>query len=189
MKGFYPRTVTVCLVIAVGIAFSLSGWRLEAWEAMLPLFDWMETTVFGRIGQTWGAAFAVVQAFHLLGLALLGGAVLLADGRLLGWWFTGTGEQILEAQSHTLFRWALILLVITGIFMACGVANKIYYLPVFWFKMLALGIGVAFAWGIRRPWVQQLDGAGCATTKLVGAASIMVWFTVAATGRWIGFSG
>ena len=62
-------------------------------------------------------------------------------------------------------------------------------LLVFVAAVLALGIGVAFAWGIRRPWVQQLDGAGCATTKLVGAASIMVWFTVAATGRWIGFSG
>jgi len=189
MATFYPRTLTVCLVIGIAIAFSLSGWRLHAWEAMLPMFDWMETTVFGRIGQTWGAAFAVVQAFHLVGLALLGGAVLLADGRLLGLWFTRSDEYVIEAQAHTLFRWSLVLLVVTGVFMACGVANKIYYLPVFWYKMLALGIGVAFAWGIRRPWVKQLDGIGGATTKLVGAASIMVWFTVAATGRWIGFSG
>ncbi len=189
MAAFYPRTLLVLVAITAGLAFAFSDWRLQAWEALLPMFDWMETTLFGRIGQTWGAAFAVVEAFHLVGLALLGGAVLLADGRLLGLWFTSREDAAVETQAATLFSVALALLIATGVFMACGVAGKIYYLPVFWYKMLALAVGIAFAWGIRGPLVSGLQDSRGATAKLVGAASIMVWFTVAATGRWIGFSG
>ena len=29
----------------------------------------------------------------------------------------------------------------------------------------------------------------CVMPKAVGVSSVMIWFTVAATGRWIGFSG
>ena len=86
--------------------------------------------------------------------------------------------------------WALFLTVSTGIFMACGVAIKIYYLNVFWYKMLALSAGVAFVYGIRRPLLRQgLDAIHPRIVKLVAVASLMLWFTVAATGRWIGFSG
>ena len=73
--------------------------------------------------------------------------------------------------------------------MACAVAIKIYYMPVFWYKMLALTCGVLFTLYIRRPFVERgLTVGNKVVTNLVAIASIMIWFTVAATGRWIGFS-
>ena len=51
-------------------------------------------------------------------------------------------------------------------------------------------VGVAFVYGIRRPLLRQgLDTVHPRIIKLVAVASLMLWFTVAATGRWIGFSG
>ena len=74
--------------------------------------------------------------------------------------------------------------------MACGVATKIYYLPVYWYKMLALGAGMLFHFYIRKPLLgHDLSQLNPVVTRLVAIASILVWFMVAATGRWIGFSG
>jgi hypothetical protein len=93
-------------------------------------------------------------------------------------------------RCHVLLVWALVLLISTGVFMACGVALKVYYLPVFWYKMLALGAGILFHFFIRKPLfkfdLQQLNPI---VVKMTAISSILVWFMVAATGRWIGFSG
>ena len=100
------------------------------------------------------------------------------------------------AQCDRFFAASLTLTVATGVFMSCAVALKIYYLPVFWYKMLALASGVVFHFVVFRPLMIQAmsrglnEGAGSRALNIaVGTASIMVWFTVAATGRWIGFSG
>ena len=186
----FGRTLVLLLVAGLGLGFALSGARVEAWHGLLPFFEWMETTVFGMIGKTWGGAFAVIQAIHLLSMALLGGAVLASDGRLLGVVLRDQPLATVLGQCHRLFVWSLIVVVATGVFMACGVAVKIYYLPVFWYKMLALLVGVLFAFLVRKPLLaDDPDSLAPLTRRVVAIASIMVWFTVAATGRWIGFSG
>jgi len=188
--GRYPRTIVVASVIGLALVFALTDARTAAWSALLPVFEWMETTPFGVIGQTWGAAFATVEAFHLLAMALLGGSVLVADGRLLGLVFADLPQGAVEDSCQRLFRWSLGLSVVTGVFMACGVAVKVYYLAVFWYKMLALATGVAFYFGVRRPLLRQgTVHLHPRLRQLVALASLLVWFTVAATGRWIGFSG
>lgn len=188
--GFYPRTLSVALIAGLGLWFALSDARIATWAALLPFFEWMETTPFGVIGQTWGAAFATVEAVHLLAMAVLGGSVLVADGRLLGLAFREVPLLEVQHQCHRLFVCSLVVTVVTGVFMACGVAIKVYYLDVFWYKMLALATGVAFVYGVRRPLLRQdIEHLHPRTLQMVAVASLMVWFTVAATGRWIGFSG
>ena len=185
-----PRTLTVTVLIVLACSFAVSDLRLATWANLEVLFAWSETTPFGVIGKTWVAAFALVQTLHLAGLALLGGSVVVADGRLLGLWFNDYSCQQIQQGTQRGFFWGLILLLATGVFMACGVAMKIYYLPVFWYKMLALSAGILFAYGIRKPLLTSTpDTLNKWTLRLVGAASLMIWFTVAATGRWIGFSG
>ena len=74
--------------------------------------------------------------------------------------------------------------------MACGVALKIYYLPVFWYKMLALAAGMLFHFCVRKPLLKfDLEQINPMIVKMTALSSILVWFMVAATGRWIGFSG
>ena len=120
----------------------------------------------------------------------LGGAVLAAEGRILGLLLTDVSAQIVIERCHVLLVWALVLLISTGVFMACGVALKVYYLPVFWYKMLALGTGILFHFYIRKPLFRfDLQQINPIVVKMTAIASILVWFMVAATGRWIGFSG
>jgi hypothetical protein len=184
------RTLITSAVLLLAISFAYSDLRLTIYGALMPMFEWFETTPFGYVGKTWGAAFATVQAVHLVGLGVLGGAVIAADGRLLGLLLTDVPANTVVERSHRVFVWALISLLATGIFMACGVAMKIYYLPVYWYKMLALGAGILFHFYIRKPLLaHDIDSLNPVVVKLVAIASILVWFMVAATGRWIGFSG
>ena len=187
--GPYRRTILTGVIIWITVVFCFTLMS-SAYVGIFPFFEWMETTWFGVIGKTWGAAFAFVQTIHLLSLALLGGAVLAAEGRILGLLLTDVSAQIVIERCHVLLVWALVLLISTGVFMACGVALKVYYLPVFWYKMLALGTGILFHFYIRKPLFRfDLQQINPIVVKMTAIASILVWFMVAATGRWIGFSG
>jgi len=186
----YRRSAITMALLALVMAFTFSGLRITAWDGLLPLFEWMETTWFGVIGQTWGAAFAVVEAMHLLAMALLGGAILISDGRLLGLLLRDVPAQLILRKTQRLFVIGLVLAIVSGIFMACGVAMKIYYLPVYWIKMLALAAGVLFTFTIKGPLLADgIADMNPWVVRAVALASLTVWFTVAATGRWIGFSG
>ena len=187
--GSYTRTILTGVIIWITVVFCFTLMP-NAYVGIFPFFEWMETTWFGVIGKTWGAAFAFVQTIHLLSLALLGGAVLAAEGRILGLLLTDVSAKIVIERCHVLLVWALVLLISTGVFMACGVALKVYYLPVFWYKMLALGTGILFHFYIRKPLFRfDLQQINPIVVKMTAIASILVWFMVAATGRWIGFSG
>ena len=129
-------------------------------------------------------------AFHLLAMAVLGGAVLVSNAQLLGLGFRDTDFVELQSQCYRLLGWALFVVIGTGVFMACGVAVKVYYLDVFWYKMLALWVGCLFEYLLKRPLIGDAGAvAEQGVLRLVAVASLMLWFTVAATGRWIGFSG
>jgi hypothetical protein len=190
MLPSYARSVAVIATIGLCLGFALSNARLDTYSALLPLFEWMETTSFGVIGKTWGAVFATVEAVHLLAMAVLGGSVLVSDGRLLCLIFTDVPQRQVQDACHRLFVWSLLLSIITGVFMACGVAIKVYYLNVFWYKMLALTVGVVFVFFVRRPLLRHdIENLNPWVLRMVALASLMIWFSVAATGRWIGFSG
>ena len=186
----YPRSASTIVLLALLLTFAFCGLRVIAWSALLPLFTWMETTSFGVIGKHWGALFAVVEVMHLLAMASLGGSILIGDGRLLNLLLRDVPVQKILSETDRVFTISLLMAVASGIFMACGVATKIYYLPVYWFKMLALSGGELFTFTIRRPLLaNKPENLNPWVVRIVAIASLMCWFTVAATGRWIGFSG
>jgi hypothetical protein len=56
-------------------------------------------------------------------------------------------------------------------------------------KMLTLVPAILFALTIRRRVAASDEGrVGRATRTMTAVASLALWFTVAAAGRWIGFS-
>ena len=106
--GPYFRTIVTVSVIAAALVFSFTYARNGVYVEIQPLFEWMETTWFGYVGKTWGAAFATIQAGHLIGLAVLGGCVLVSDGRLLGVVLTDVPHRIVVDRADAVFRWAPI---------------------------------------------------------------------------------
>ncbi len=156
---------------------------------LLFLFEWLDTSLLAQMSKAYGGVFAVVQMFHLLAMAMLGGMVLLGDLRLLNVLLTSVpSEQVIE-HTHRWFSLALAVLVVSGVFMSSAVALKLYYNEMFWAKMTSLGFGIAFVYLIRRP-LLRFDHATINPWALRGIAvsSLLIWFTVAASGRWIGFS-
>jgi hypothetical protein len=156
---------------------------------LYPFFDWLDTSMLADISKAYGGVFAVVQMFHLLGMAMLGGMVLVGDLRLLNILLKDVpSEQVIE-NTQKWFNVALAIVMTSGIFMSSAVAMKLYYNDMFWAKMTSLGLGITFVYVIRRPLLKfEHDTLNPWTIKLVAVTSISIWFTVAAAGRWIGFS-
>ena len=132
--------------------------------------------------------FPIIASVHLMGLALIGGAVLLVDLRLLG---LGMRNQPLPQLARDAERWLVLSLVIllpTGILQfMCFAATKYYYLRAFWVKMAALFLALVFTFSVRRKVL--IDGETRMTplrNKLVAAVSLALWATVAIAGRIIG---
>ncbi|MEZ5557719.1 MAG: DUF6644 family protein [Pseudomonadales bacterium] len=153
------------------------------------LFDWLDHSFLAQMSKAYGGVFAVVQMFHLLSMSMLGGMVLVGDLRLLNVLLTNVPSRVVIDNTQRWFSLALIVLILSGIFMSSAVAMKLYYNEMFWAKMTSLGIGILFVYAIRRP-LLRYDHASINpwALRLMAVTSITIWFTVAASGRWIGFS-
>ncbi len=157
-------------------------------DTWLWLFDWFEYTTLGIVVRESVWMFPVIEAVHLLGLCLLGGVVLTVDLRMLG---LGLRRQTIAELAGQLRPWlvcAVALLLVTGMLLFLSEAVKCYYSQSFLVKMITLPVALVFTFTVRA----RIAGAGgleaSARSRMAAAASMLLWFTVAAAGRWIGFS-
>ena len=132
--------------------------------------------------------FPIIASLHLMGLALLGGAVLIVDLRLLG---LGLRGQPLAHIACDAERWLLVSLAVllpTGILQfMCFAATKYYYLTAFWVKMAALPLALLFTFTVRRTVaVADETRRSPVWNKLLAVVSLSLWSTVAFAGRLIG---
>ncbi|MEZ5286764.1 MAG: DUF6644 family protein [Vicinamibacterales bacterium] len=156
---------------------------------LLPFFEWCEASALGEFIRTSIWLFPAIECVHLLGLVLLGGAVLVVDVRLLHLGLRDLPIRALGASAHRLMLAGVGLMLVTGVPLFLSEAIKCYYNQAFWTKIVTLVPAVLFALTIRR-WVVDADEGrvGRAGQALTALASLTLWFTVAAAGRWIGFS-
>ncbi len=151
----------------------------------LDLADWFELTAIGVAIRESLWLFPVIESFHLLGLSMLGGAVLLVDLRLLGAGLKDRPVAYLLDQTRPWLLAALALMFATGIPLFLSEAVKCYYSDAFWVKMIGLFVAMIFTFAVRNRFAADADAG---LQKLLGLASFSLWLTVAAAGRWIGFS-
>jgi len=156
---------------------------------VMSFFTWLEGSALGQMAKSYGGVYAMAQTVHLASMALLGGTVLVTDLRLLNVALTDVPSNVVADGAHKWFKVALTIILISGIFMVAGVAMKAYYNAFYWAKMAALATGIVFVFAVKRPLLKkdhsQIPGW---VLKMTAVASLTVWFSVAACGRWIGFS-
>jgi len=156
-------------------------------ERLFNFFDQLEQSFIGEAIRNSIWMFPVIEAFHLIGLAILGGSILVGDLRLLGLLLSTKPINYVISQTTLILKLGLIILVSTGIPLFLSEAIKCYYSRAFWIKMSALLIGLVFLFFIRNP--MGLSAVEENTKlKLIGFVSISIWAIVAGSGRWIGFS-
>lgn len=158
--------------------------------SLLPFFQWCEASALGTAIRESPWAFAAIESVHLLALAVIGGAVLLVDLRLLG---LGLRNQPLSEIARDTQRWfnlSLAVMLITGIGLFSSESTKCYYSPPFWVKMWSLLFAILFSYTVKYRIVRAgADRIGPAGRRAIALVSLGLWFAVAAGGRWIGFSG
>ena len=156
---------------------------------LLPFFQWCETVWLGRFVVESNWLFPVIESVHLLALALLGGSILVVDMRLVGLGLKGREVKEIAREARPYMNFALIMMVSTGVPLFLSEPIKCYYSPAFWVKMWTLALALMFTYTIRTKTTRMGYVRNTARRQvLVGALSIALWFTVAAAGRWIGFS-
>jgi len=158
--------------------------------SLLPFFQWCEASALGEAVRTSTWAFAVIESFHLLALAVIGGAVLIVDLRLLGFGLKDQSVADVARDAHPWMVGSLLVMLVTGVGLFASEATKCYYSTPFFVKMTSLLLAMVFAFTIRRKVTLADDGRIEPTwNRLVALVSLLLWFGVSAGGRWIGFSG
>ena len=155
---------------------------------LLDFFKWLQYLPLLAAMRSSPWVFPVIASIHLMGLALIGGTVLVVDLRLLGF---GLWRQPVAQVARDAERWMLVSLLVllpTGILQfMCFAATKYYYLTAFWVKMAALSLALIFTFALRRK-VVMADETRMSPVwnKLVAVVSLSLWVTVAIAGRLIG---
>ncbi len=157
--------------------------------SLLPFFQWCYQSEIGETIRESIWLFPVIEAFHLLGLGLTVGAVLMVDLRLLG---VGLIKQPVAELAAAVEPWllgSLTLMITTGTLLFLSEAVKCYYSLPFWVKMTSLVLVLLFTFTVRR----RVTRTGLASdrpllARVTALVSLTLWFGVAWGGRWIGFS-
>ncbi len=156
--------------------------------SLLDFFEWCEATTLGLAIRDSLWLFPVIESVHLLALALLGGAVLVLDLRMLN---LGLRRQAVARIARGAQPWligSLITMLVTGVLLFLSESIKCYYSPPFWYKMGFLATAILFTFTVRRK-ISTADEqrVGPVWGKLVALVSLGLWFGVGFSGRWIAF--
>jgi len=146
------------------------------------LATWLQLTPY---------AYATLEGIHLVGVAFFFGSIFLLDLRLLGLMpqlLTGPTARFLLRISAPAF----MLLAVSGALLFVPSADRYAASPIFFIKMGAIAVGglnaLAFhlsAWRRVDVWGQRARTPWTARTTAV--VSVLVWITVIALGRWMGY--
>ena len=152
--------------------------------------QWSEATSLGRVIRNSEYAFPMIEFVHLAALAVIGGAVLIVDMRLLGFGLKKTSVAQLARDAQPYVTGSLIVMLVTGISLYASEATKCYASVAFWIKMISLLLAMFFTYTIKKRVAAGDEKTfSLATSKVVGLVSLVLWFGVAWGGRWIGFGG
>jgi hypothetical protein len=158
-------------------------------QSWFPFFDWIEHGTLGTAVRDSIWAFAAIEAVHLLALAVIGGAVLVVDLRLMGW---GLKRQSVAEVARDAWPWligSLLAMLATGwMLMASLAASKYYVNFAFQLKMLFLVLAILFTFTVQRSLVFRDDSRiNPWVAKVVAIVSVLLWSGVGIMGRGIGF--
>lgn len=157
---------------------------------MMEALGALETSAFAVAlrNSTW--VYPLVNAAHVLGLALLVGSIVPLDLRLLGCWRSIPANPLWRVLAGCAAAGAGIA-VATGSLLFAARATE--YAQSVWFlaKMATFGVGIANAIALRRfaakrNWPQALDSVPC-RAKVAAGISLAAWFLTLVLGRLVGY--
>ena len=130
-------------------------------------------------------AYPLVNTAHIIGIALLFGAIVPLDLRLIGW---RSRSEPVDRLSRILLPVAiagLLVAVPAGLLLFATDARAYAAAPLFQAKMILIALAIANALALRRfDWSRSEPNRRVA---FAGAASILLWLGAITCGRLLGY--
>lgn len=158
------------------------------------VIDWISSTALSRAIQD-NASWVVPteQSFHIVGLAILAGSVLVSELRLLGILATDESPSAV-LKRHLPWAWGgLALLIVTGLLLVFGEPERELTSQIFWLKMGLIVSGMLilllFRMPLLNPNIDINSPARKWTIKPLAWLLFAIWIVVVCAGRWIAYGG
>jgi hypothetical protein len=156
---------------------------------LLSFCQWCNNSWWGHgiRDSTW--LFPFVEIFHLLGLGILGGAVLILNLRLMRLAFKSASTAELAGEVRPWMLGSLAVMLVSGFLLFSTEAVKMYGNWAFQFKMLFLLLAVIYTFTIHRKVTLADDGRrfGPVLRVSVAIVSLLLWSGVGLGGRALGY--
>lgn len=152
---------------------------------MEALLRWLDVTGITRAAG--GSAYAWINSAHLLGLVMLVGAIGVVDLRIAGLWRSLPLPALSRALTPVSLA-GLALLVASGALLFAADAESLIRSDTFLRKLVLVALALANAIAFRLLWRGGLPADPPAAARIMAAASVLLWLTVALHGRMIAYS-
>ena len=159
---------------------------IEQWAAALEA-----TALAGALRNSiW--SYPLVNAGHILGVALLVGSIVPLDLRLLGTWRSSPLESLWSVLTRTAAV-GLVLALVFGVLLFITRASEYVTSNFFIAKMAVVGLGAANALLLRRRMQAQISRIPAPNwqvpggSRLAAALSLVLWLSALTLGRLVGY--
>ena len=151
--------------------------------------DWCYSTPVLALLRDTRFGMPISQSFHIFGITVLLGSTVAFNLRLTG---LGFSETTLKTLADDLWPWArraLALTIFTGLLVFIVDPRRYVVNGPFRLKMLLLVAALAFQFTIFKWTVTSGEGDRLPMSRrwLIAGASLLLWFGVGWSGRFIGF--
>jgi uncharacterized membrane protein len=156
-------------------------------NSILSLVESLSETGLNRLitGSTW--LFPAIEGLHVVALALLFGAVVFLNLRLLGLTMRHrpTSELAQDLDQWTLF--SIVLVVVTGALLFVAEPVQSFQSVPFRIKMVLLAVTLVFHYSVSRPLMRREQSGSSPAARMAAVFGIVLWVSVGLAGRAIGY--
>lgn len=154
-----------------------------------PFLIWLESTALSQwvVGSPSLLAFPGILSLHAIGMGFAVGICLALDLRVLG---VAPGVQLAEMRRFVPIVWvAFWINAISGVLLLIGYPTKALTNPVFYLKLVLIGVGLWLFRRIgRRVFDGTDDGADSARLRRLAIVSMVCWVGAITAGRFLAYT-
>ena len=158
---------------------SMHGEAAPAWA------HWLEASALGVMAREGAWAYPIANGLHVIGLAVLFGAILAFDLRVVGLAGRAVPLAALGGLLLPLARAGFVLAVASGFVLLAADATHVVVNPAFQAKLVLIALALANVALFHR--LGPLERPPGAALRLSAAASILLWTAVLGCGRLIAY--
>ncbi|CAN5234401.1 hypothetical protein BH11PSE2_BH11PSE2_21770 [soil metagenome] len=147
----------------------------ENFQKIIPaLGPWISSLNTNKLALFFQNLFAFIEIFHILGLFMLGGAVIMISLRLIGVGLVELPASQIQRSVRIWMTIGVVLAIVTGLMIGLSNASKLYNNSAFLFKMIAMIAAIIFSYFVLIP-VAKADGKADGRAKIGLLLAGLIW--------------